>query len=174
MAIDRAEFLEVVRDSYSAYYDIVPQEAAEALPLAFRAEYFSRAEKYWLSKSITVWANETNEYAYVFSAPAYDKGLVDACIDFALGDALPRVRPHKEHQYTNVKVVLLGDSFEDGAVKALMKRSFSKSYRFSLHGFTNLLAAAVDVRQGRTWTNKAGHQLAGYFKKLFDLRGEKV
>ena len=40
MAIDRATFLEIVKDAYSAYYTILPaEEGEEELPLAFRAEY---------------------------------------------------------------------------------------------------------------------------------------
>ena len=177
MAIDRLEFLEILRDSYSAYYNIIPPEEAKApaeLPLAFRADFFSRAERYWLTKSIPIWGNETNEYAYIFSAPAFDSALVSRCIDFAIEDMLPRVKPHKEHQYTNVKTVFVADSFDEAARKAVQRRRFSKNYKFSFHGFTTLHAAAVDLRQSKAYTNKAGYALADYFKKLFASRGEKT
>ena len=174
MAIERLEFLEILKDSYSAYYNIIPDAEAAGLPLAFRADFFSRAEQYWLSKKITVWANETNEYAYVFSQPSFDSGLIDRCIDFAIADMLPKVKPHKEHQYTNVKVIFVADRFDEAARKAVQKRSFSKSYKFSLHGFTTLHAAAVDLSESRAYTNKAGNALADYFKKLFASRQEKT
>lgn len=174
MAIQRPEFLEVLKDSYSAYYNIIPCDAPEGLPLAFRADYFSRAERYWISKSIPIWGNETNEYAYIFSAPAFDSALAEKCIDFALKDGLPRVRPHREHQYTNIKVLFVADSFDEPSRRTIQKKSFSKSYKFSLHGFTNLLTAAVDLSESRAYTNKAGHGLAGYFKKLFASRKEKA
>ncbi len=174
MLTERPEFLEVLRDSYSAYYNIVPSEAPEEIPLAFRADYFSRAEKYWLSKDIPVWGNETNEYAYIFSAPCFDSTLADKCIDYALSDALPRVKPHKEHQYTNVKTVFIADSFDSATKKVIQKRSFTKSYKFSLHGFSNLLTAAVALDEKKTYTNQAGHDLVNYFKKLFAARADKT
>lgn len=174
MAIQRPEFLEVLKDSYSAYYNIVPCDAPEGLPLAFRADYFSRAERYWISKSIPIWGNETNEYAYIFSAPSFDSALAERCIDFALKDGLPRVRPHREHQYTNIKVLFVADGFDEPGRRTIQKKSFSRSYKFSLHGFTNLLTAAVDLSESRAYTNKAGHELAGYFKKLFASREEKA
>lgn len=174
MAIERTEFLEVLRDSYSAYYDIAQCEAPAELPFIFRADYFSRAERYWLSKKIPIWGNETNEFAYIFSAPVIDSALADKCMDYALNDGLPRVKPHKEHQYTNIKVLFVADSFDGETKKTIQKRSFSKSYRFSLHGFTNLLTAAVDLSEGKAYPNKAGHELAGYFKKLFASREEKT
>ena len=160
-------FLETLRDSYSAYYDIFDGDAGSGLPLAFRASYSSRSEKYWLSKNIKVWANETNEHAYLFTAESFDPQTVDRCIDFVLADGLPRVKPHKEHQYTNLAAIFIADSFDKATVKHIAKRSFSKSYKFSLHGYTELLTAAVETASGRTSTNPAGRGLETYFRKLF-------
>ncbi len=176
MAIERQEFLQVLRDSFTAYYNIIPPEEAGApdgVPLVFRADYFSRAESYWLVKSITLWGNETNEYAYIFSAPEFDAELVNRCIDFAIEDMLPRVKPHREHQYTNVKTVFVADNFGEDARGAVQKRSFTKNYKFSFYGFTTLHSAAVDLSESRAYTNKAGYALADYFRKLFASRGEK-
>lgn len=167
--MDRAVFLEVLKDSYSAYYNIFPAEEAEA-PLSFRAEYIRRDERYWLTKNIKIWGNETNEFAYVFSAPSYDVETVKSCIDMALDEALPKVKPHKEHQYTNVKVVFIADSLDEEVEKYIKKRSFSKSYHLSLWGYTELLAGAVDLSKHETVTNRAGHELTQFFGKLFAVR----
>ena len=167
MKIEREKFLDTVADSFSAYYDLHMAEGKQELPLVFRADYFSRAERYWLTKNIPIWGNETNEYAYVFSAPAFDRALAARCIDYALEEALPLVKPHKEHQYTNVKVILLADTVEPDVARYVKKRSFSKSYKFSLHGFSTLKSAIVDLGSQKTVTNSAGHELAPYFSKLF-------
>ena len=74
---------EVLKDSYSAYYNIVPAESEDGL-LAFRADYFSRDERYWLTKNIKIWGNETNEFAYIFTAPEFDIETIDACVKRAL------------------------------------------------------------------------------------------
>lgn len=166
MTIERTGFLDTLANSFSAYYDMYPREGEE-LPLVFRADYFSRAERYWLTKSIPIWGNETNEYAYIFSAPSFDKELAGRCIDFALDEALPLVKPHKEHQYTNVKVILLADKVEKEVADYVKKRAFSKSYKFSLHGFSTLKSAIVDLGAQKTVTNSAGHELVNYFSKLF-------
>lgn len=174
MAIARETFMAVLEDSYSAYYNIIPNDGATALPLAFRADYVSRAERYWITKSIPIWGNETNEYAYIFSAPTFDAVTVESCMDYALSDGLPRVKPHKEHQYTNIKAIFIADRFDDAAEKAVQKRRFTKSYHFSLYGYSTLLTAAVDLSERKTSTNKAGHDLAVYFKKLFDARKDET
>ena len=175
MSIGREDFIEILKDSYSAYYTILPEETAGDLPLAFRARYGARDESYFFVKSANIWGNEKNEYAYVFAAPSFDAALAERCMDWAIEDMLPRVKPHKEHQYTNAKVIFVADSLDEDTIKAVKKKRFSKSYGpLSLHGYTELLAAAVDLSESRACTNKAGYQLADYFKKLFAAREEKT
>lgn len=167
--MERENFIEILKDSYSAYYNIIPAADGEA-PLAFRADYFSRNEKYWLTKNIKVWGNETNEFAYIFTAPSFDKTAVDECVSKALDESLPRVRPHKEHQYTNVKVIFVADTLDKGVTDHIHKKKFSKSYKFSLHGYTELKAGAVDLSGKKVYTNPAGCELTKYFSKLFAVR----
>jgi len=167
MSLDRAQFIEVLKDSYSAYYNIIDEVEECGLPLAFEAVYHSRDERYWLSKKITVWANETNEYAYIFEAESFDAELADKCVEYAIADMLPKVKPHKEHQFTNVKVLLVCDGADKELCTYMKKKAFTKSYNHSLHGFTTLHAAVVDVTAQKAYPNKAGHELAKYFSKLF-------
>ena len=169
MLIPRDVFLEILKDAYSAYYTVVPDTECE-LPLAFRADYVARDERYWLTKSVKIWGNEKNEYCYVFSAKDFDAELAGKCIDWALADGLPRVKPHKEHQCTNVKVLFIADSLSREGADYVKKKRFTKSYHFGLHGYTNLLAGAVDLATEHTVTNPEGHELAPFMKKLFAAR----
>ena len=174
--MDRAEFLEVVKDAYSAYYTILPAEEEESgLPLAFRAEYNVRDEQYFFVKSANIWKNEKHEYCYVFSAPAFDAALARECIDFSLREMLPKVKPHKEHQYTNCKVILIADSFDAETVRTVKKAKYSKSYGpLSTHGYTELLTAAVDLGARKAFANRVGYDLEKFFGKLFALRSEET
>lgn len=176
MAIDRSVFLEIVKDAYSAYYSITPvEEGEEALPLAFRAIYDARDEQYFLVKSANIWKNEKHEYCYVFSAPTFDAELAGRCIDFALQEMLPKVKPHKQHQYTNCKVVLIADTLAEDVPSAVRKSKFSRSYgTLSTEGYTELLAAAVDLKAEKAYANRVGQNLVKFFGKLFALRHEET
>ena len=175
MAIERSLFLEIVKDAYSAYYSIVPAEEEGELPLVFRADYKSRDEQYFFVKSANIWGNEKNEYAYVFSAPGIDAVTAQKCLDWALQDMLPRVKPHKEHQYTNCKVVFITDTLSQETAQTVKKSKFSKSYGFlSTLGYTELIAAAVDLSTEKVVTNRVGHGLEDFFGKLFALRHEEA
>ncbi len=88
---------------------------------------------------------------------------------------LPRVKPHKEHQYTNCKVVFVVDVLDDEVRKTVQKSKFSKSYGpLSLYGYTELITAIVDVDGEKTFTNRVGRGLESFFSKLFALRHEEA
>ena len=172
MAHDRLGFIEVLKQSYSIYYNVIPNEGLTELPLAFRCDFFSSGEKYFLIKSARIWGNETNEYVYLFSAPSFTPELMRQCVDYTLEDGLPRVKPHKEHQYTNLIVVFLADSIGRDEENTVKKFKFSKSYNHSLWGYTLLKTAGVDLSTEKVCTNSAGHDLTGFYKKLFAARKE--
>lgn len=167
MAFDRLAFLGVLEDSYAAYYNIIKENLPEEFPIAFRADFYKRDERYWLTKSVKYYGNETNEFVYVFSADSFTGEIADACIRYALEEGLPRVKPHKEHQYTNIKVIFIANEYEPEALKAISSFRFQKSYHFSLWGYSNLLTTAVDVNDEKVWTNPAGREMKKYFSKLF-------
>lgn len=167
MAIEREAFLEVLKDSYSAYYNVNLNEDMTELPLVFRADFFSHGERYFIIKSAKISSSETVEYLYLFSAPAFDSAMVDKCVDYVLEDAQPRVKPHKEHNYTNFLAIFVADSFDADTLKAVKKRKFDKSYNHSLYGFSLLKAAAVDLSARAVTTNPAGHDLTRFYRKLF-------
>ena len=73
MAFDRLAFLGVLEDSYAAYYNIIKENLPEEFPIAFRADFYKRDERYWLTKSVKYYGNETNEFVYVFSADSFSR-----------------------------------------------------------------------------------------------------
>ena len=170
MAFDRESFSAVLEDSYSAYYNIIKEDLPSDLPILFKADYFRRAESYWLSKNITTWANETNEFAYIFSAESFDEIMMEKCNQYALDDGLPRVKPHKEHQYTNIKTIFLTENTDDEVVRYVKNKKFSKSYNHSLWGYSNLVSAVVNLNTEKIYTNPPGRDLKKYFKKLFSAQ----
>lgn len=172
MSETREQFIETLKDSYSAYYDIIPNDGMTELPLVFRGDFNSRGERYWFTKSVKIWANETNEHVYLFSAPHFDAATADKCIDFAIANGEPLVKPHKEHNYTNFHAVFVADSFDDDAIRLIKKRSYDKSYNHSLWGYSLLKSAAVRLADEKIFTNRAGHDLGKFFRKLFAVRAK--
>ena len=91
-------------------------------------------------------------------------------MEWAWQDGMPRVKPHGEHQCTNVKVIFVADTVSPETEAVIHKKSRTKSYKFGLHGYSNLLAGILNLGTEKTVTNKEGHELVPYFKKLFAAR----
>ena len=174
MTTDRAHFLDIIEDSYSAYYNISKEDLPAEYPLCFRANFHKRGEMYWLSKSIPIYGNEENEFAYIFSAESFDGDTVRRCIDFAMADGLRKVKPHKEHQCSNIKTVFIADRFEPEALQEIRSRKFQKSYHFSLWGYSSLLTCAVVPETEEVTVNRAGAEMKKYFHQLFSTQKKKV
>ncbi|MEG1633743.1 MAG: hypothetical protein RR314_06780 [Oscillospiraceae bacterium] len=172
MSIDRAAFLEKLKDSYEYYYNIIPGDADSGLPLFLKADFHARDEGYVIIKRAKIWASESNEYVYVFSAPSFDKEDVSKCLDYALADGEPRVVPHKEHKDSYIIAVFVADVISSEAKKEIRARKFDKSYKLGLEGWLALKTAAIELERECITTNRVGSSLTKFFKKL--LRSEKV
>ena len=111
----------------------------------------------------------------MFSAPRIDAETAKRCIDWAWQDMLPKVKPHKEHQYTNCKVVFIADAVPEETAAAVKETKASKSYGFmSLQGYSELITAIVDLGTEKTVTNQVGRGMEKFFHKLFALRHEEA
>ena len=170
MPFDRNQFIEDLKGSYEMYYDLLPEEENGEIPLAFRADFHSRGEKYFLIKPAKIWSNETNEYVFVYSAPWFDREMIDRCVQYALDTALPLIHPHAEHNYSNVHTVFVADTVSEEVRRQIRKVRFSKSYRMNLHGFTILKAGWIDLQSSAYGTNRDGHDMNKFFKELFTDR----
>ena len=172
MAWDRAKLLEKLRESYEYYYDIEDGNADSGLPLLYTATFHVRSEGYVLIKKAKIWAAETNEYAYIFSVPVLDADTASRCMDFALEDGLPKIKPDPEHRESYIIALFVADVIEDEAAKIIRSRKFYKSFKLGLWGWSALRTAAVGLEKELIATNKAGSNLVSFFRKL--LRSEKV
>lgn len=172
LALNRTAFLEKLKDSHERYYNITEGDLNSGLPLAFFADFHARDVGYVLVKRAKIWAVESNEYVYVFGAPRFDKALASRCLDFALADGEPRIKPHKEHKDSYIIAVFVADVIDPDAVKEIRGRKFDKSFRFGFEGWAGLKTVAVELERECVSTNAVGGSLKKFYNKL--LRSEKV
>ena len=163
---DREVILERPFDSYTAWYDVSPGDMGSGLPLKALFLHRARSEKYVLSKKAKLWAVEVNDYLYLFGMPKLDKYEAEACVSFSIEDALPRVKPHKEHMYSFITAVFVADEAERDALKFIRWRRFNKSYKLGLHGSSPLKTAVLDIEKEKIVTNNMGRDLRKQIKNI--------
>ena len=163
---DRSVILERLFNSYNAWYDVATGDMGSGLPLIALCLHRSRSEKYVLLKKAKLWAVEVNEFLYLFSMQKLERNQADDCISFSIEDALPRVKPHKEHMYSFITTVFVADESEPDALDFIRRRKFNKSYRWGFHGTSPLKTVAFDIETERIVANNMGRDLCKQIRNI--------
>ena len=163
---DRSLILERLFDSYKAWYDVTSGDMGSGLPLKAICLHHSRSEKYVLSKKAKLWAVEVNEFLYLFSMQKLERNQAEQCVSFSIEDALPRVKPHKEHMYSFITTVFVADESEPDALDFIRRRKFNRSYRWGFHGTSPLKTVAFDIETERIVANNMGRDLCKQIRNI--------
>lgn len=158
MPVSRETMLAKLHDAYTVYFDRV--EASSTVPhLSACYDFHSTNECFVISKKVKLWSAETNEYVYVFSLPHLDVQAFESCRDHALEQGMAKVHPHLDHKSSFISAVFVCDSISEEAAKALVKTRIHKDFLFSLKGWMDFRAAAVELSSGNAHVNGAARDM---------------
>lgn len=150
------ERLNKLLDAYSHSYDIERDVEEEGRLWPATATYFLRDENYLISKQHVLSAVEQHEYLYFHVTDHLTVADLEALIDLSKSAGLRKVKPHKDHMFSNVGLVILANTIEPEAQKLIKKTRFRKNYRLSLWGWTEYQLAAMEVSTNCFYANPAG------------------
>lgn len=165
LAGSREEITEKLLRSYQRYYNINHAEAEQS-PLVARCDYFEHSEKYVISRKAELWSADSEEFLYLFDVPHLTAEVYEACMKQATEDGMGRMNIGPGHMYTYITAVIISDSADEDAVKALKKSRLHKSFHFSFHGWMDYRAALVLTDSDRLQTNGAGRCMTKVMKKV--------
>lgn len=168
-----SDALEKVLSSYERYYSINRDAPA---PFSAYAEFRSHNEKYVLVRSAKIADIDSNEFVYFVTSESLDSSaLVEFC-NAAWNDGLAKVVPYNGHRNSDVTLIVIADAFKENStdeIKKLVKKTkLSKSYKWSLWGWSNFRLACFELNSGRLAVNWQGRDLKNIFIKNF-LGGKK-
>jgi hypothetical protein len=148
--------LDKLLDAYSHQYDISRNVVVEGGSFPATAFYYLRDENYLLSKQHVLSAVEQHEYVYFFLTDHLDVPTLLSQIELSKQAGLANVKPHKDHMFSNVGLVILANTIDPEAKKIIKKTRFRKNYRLSLWGWTEYQLAAMEVSANCFYANPAG------------------
>ncbi len=172
MKYSRNEILDILLKSYVAYYDITDY-GTKREPLRALCEYYEHAEKYMVSKKVSLWSADSEEFIYLFSLPRLTTEAFAHCKEIAYRDGMERLHIGPGHMYSYITPIIVCDTCDEEAVKALKKCRIYKSFHFSLHGWMDFHAAAVIGDSDRIESNRAGRTTAKILKKVLFSKKSK-
>lgn len=154
-ADDKSQKLQLLLRAYGDYFDVERDIVAEGVNFDAFARFFSRSEKFVLTKAAKLWAFEMNEYVFFSTVNSLDSETVLKLFTAARDNGFSRIRPHKEHMCTNLTLVIIADHIDPEAAKAIKKTKFRKDFLLSIHGWTEFRIAAIDLSAGKIFANGA-------------------
>jgi hypothetical protein len=133
-------------------------------------EYYEKAEQYFLFKSNELWATHQEEFIFLFSVKNLTKEFFEACRDFAYEEGMKLAHIGPGHMYSYITPVIICDTAEADAVKALEKTKIYKSFKFSFHGWMDFHAACFEASKHKLHFNHSGLCMKKSLEKVFGLR----
>lgn len=159
-----SEILEKLLPMYKEYYDITTEEVLA--PFKAEAKFVSHIEQYFLVHAAKLSDIDSTEHMY-FSAE--EKLSFDALAEMskkAWEDGMKSVTPYYGHRNSDVTVVVLADEADEEVLKNCKKIKYSKSYKFTLYGWSNFKLVVADLKTGKVVSNFQGAETKDYIKKF--------
>lgn len=150
------ERLDKLLDAYSHRYDIARNVEEAGFVYPATATYYLRDENYLISKQHVLSAVEQHEYLYFYLTDHLTAEDLQAQIARVWKAGLSKVRPHKEHMFSNVGLVILANTMDPEVQKQIKRIRFRKNYALTFHGWSEFQLAAMECSGSRFFSNPAG------------------
>ena len=153
--------LETVLHSFERYYNVKAGEPGTDASSPFTAEavFHSHSEQYFLTRAAHIADIDSHECVFFAEEDILTPDRLEKLVNAAWEEGLSRVHPGPGHRNSDVALIIIADNIEETAFKQVSKIKRSKSYRFSLHGWSNFRLLAYEVSSGRVACNRAGKSL---------------
>ncbi len=160
--------LDKVLKSYESYFDITRDFRFLQWQIPAFARFYSKSERYVLSKRAKLWGAEAYEYLFFFCEDTLTLPRWEEIREILIQGEKELVKPHGEHMYSFVSAVILCGRISDEAKAALSRFRFHKNYRFSWHGWMSARVAAVSVSDGMLVCNRAGKDIKAHLRRIIE------
>lgn len=169
MIVSREDFQERLLKSYTSYYNINRIED-ENLPLLARCDFHVENSSYVLLKRNVTWSAMSHEYCYIFSVSHLTPDLYRQMEKYVYDNGMALIDPKKEnHMSTSLTLLVICDTCDRDAEKALKHCHIHKEFRLGLDGWMDFHTALVCIENHRVFTNMSGHANAKHLKQMLRL-----
>lgn len=135
-------------------------------PLRAVGEFHSTDSSYVLSKKVTVWSAQSNDYLYIYDLETLDADVCIKGIEAARAEGEKKISPAKDHRSSYVTVVFVCDRADSEAESLLKRYRYRKDFAFGLKGWEEVHAAAAVVSDCRVCSNGDGRNTAKFLRSI--------
>lgn len=153
--------LETLLHSFERYYNVKAGEPGTDAHSMFKAEaeFHSHSEQFFLTRAAHIADIDSHEYVFFAEEDNLTSDRLEELASAAWKEGLSRVHPGSGHRNSDVALIIIADTIEETAFNKVNRIKHSKSYRFSLHGWSNFRLLAYEISSGRIACNRLGKSL---------------
>lgn len=159
--MDISEAIERILPAFEQYYTVTKDSEA---PFCAQAEFRSHNEQYFLVRSARIADIDSNEFVYFASKPQLSCQDFETLVNNAWTQGLSKVKPYNGHKNSDISLIIITENLDCPLQKAIKKTRLYKSYKFSLHGWSNFKLAVVELSTENIYFNRFGKD----YRKLLE------
>lgn len=160
--------MERLRNRYCRYHDVKEQPPCIPVALDLYAHFYQTNQKYFGSKSITLWRLDNEEHCLVKHYKKIDKYDIVQMSDILQQAVDQLVNPHPDHMKTVITGVMLTSQPLAAELKPLIEKyNFKKVFRFYLYGWAEVRLMVLDLSSKQVLCNPAGKEVRKFYEGLF-------
>ena len=165
-------FFERVLESMAASYDVLRDAQVVSRRVDALAQLRALNSKYVLSEKHVLWEANAYDHALILKVHTLTAEMVEDWFAFLTREAeSPLVHPETKyppegHMASTLTLILLCESVEPEAAKAVRRAKFSKSYCFSLRGWVTGRIAAADAGRRCAYASRDAKDLKAHLLGL--------
>lgn len=156
-----SEKLQKILKSYQRYYNVYTENVPA--PFTAYAEFSSHSEQYFLVKEAKITDIDSNEFVYFYNSDSISLEKIQELSETAWNNGIAKVKPDFSHRNSDVTLIIITDNIDEDILKQCKKIKYTKSYAFTLKGWSNFRLAVHCTKTGKTSSNRLGKDL----RKLF-------
>lgn len=171
--MDAHEYKEIMKVKLTAAFDFPEPPDELKFPCDLWAAHHRSSEKYFLSKKVSLYTMDHNEYVCLhIVAGALTKEMLLQCRE-QFADLIGGMQVDENHMSSLFTVALIcTEEPDENALATLQKLKFHKDFRFTLRGWADLAVVVIDLKHNRVYSNSKGKANKHNFEYALESLGQ--
>ena len=147
------EVIEKILPAFEQYYTVSKEIEP---PFCAKAEFRSHNEQYFLVRQAHIADIDSNEFVYFAKTPSLSKQQFEDLVNQSWQNGLSLVKPYNGHKNSDITLIIFTDKISEDSslLKQIKKTRLYKSYKWSLHGWSNFKLAVVELENQNIYFNR--------------------
>lgn len=156
--MDKRQYVEVIRKRLEANFEIEAPAVEDGETFLMIARHHNVSGRIFITKKDIIDKYETFETCYMKELQSPSLEEIERFFQLMAMKAAD-LQPKKDHFYTDITGIMVGDTMPQEIGHFLKKLKFEKSFRFFWRGFSKVRIVCVDLGKRAVYTNKIGKEI---------------